>query len=193
MRIEFALNSHSWQCEFNAHCVHSDEQLERSDSMRIKGVAVLCHVIITRWQTAWKWRPFSAFVSAWVHPPDMHLASTSLSFVTLQWRLVVLGVIQEGTVSHDFRPCPRISIAIRFESTSNPPPDVDWTNAHSMRIELMRIQWTCMWTRTKRIQCALEVPCEWAFSSFLSWQWQNKTFHAMPNVLWKTVCWSVFG
>ena len=154
MCIELALNMHSWQCEFNTHCARSNEQLGRSDSMWIKGVAILCHVIITHWRTAWKWRPFSAFVSAWVHLPDMHLASTSLSFVTLQGHLVVLGVVREGTVSHDLHPCPRISIVIRFESTSNPSPDVDWTNAHSMRIELMCIQWTCMWTRMKRIQCA---------------------------------------
>ena len=51
------LNSHSWQCEFNVHCTHSNEQLERSDSMWIKGVAILCHVTITHWWTAWKWRP----------------------------------------------------------------------------------------------------------------------------------------
>ena len=140
MRIEFVLNLHSWQCEFNAHYARSNEQLGRSDSMRIKGLAILCHLIIARWRTACKWRPFSAFVSVWVHPPDMHLASTSLSFMTLQWCLVVLGVVWEGNVSHDFRPSPRISIVIRFESTSNLPPDVDWTNVHWMSIKLMRIQ-----------------------------------------------------
>ena len=121
--------------------------------MLIKGVAILCQVISTRWWTAWICRPFRDFVSTWVHPPDKHLASTSPSFVTLQWRLVVLGVVREGTVSRDFRPCPRTSIVIRFEPTSKPPPDVDWTNVHSMSIKLLRIQRACMLTWTKRIQC----------------------------------------
>ena len=58
------LNSHLWQCEFNAHSACSNEQLGRSNSMRIKGVAILCHEIITLWRTAWKLRPFSAFFFA---------------------------------------------------------------------------------------------------------------------------------
>ena len=129
--------------------------------MRIKGVAILCHVIITPWRTAWKKRPFSPFVFLWVHSPDMPLASTLLFFVTLPWCRGVGCGMGRNCITW-LRPCPRISIVIHFKSTPNPPPDVDWMNARSMRIELLRIQWTCMWTRTKRIHCALEVPCEWA-------------------------------
>ena len=160
MHIEFALNSHSWHCDFNAHCARSDEHLGRSDSMQIKGMATPCHVKMTRWQTAWKWRPFSAFVF--------------LSESTRQTSCQYFAVLRDSSAAprgvgcgmgRNFitwlpHPCPRILIEIRFESTFNPPPDVDWTSAHSMRIALMcialmRIQWSCMWTRTKRIQCVL--------------------------------------
>ena len=169
MRIDFVLNSYSWQCEFNAYCVRSNEQLGRSDSMGIKAVVILCHVIITSWWTAWKWRPFSTFVSAWVHPPDMHFARTLLSFVTLQWCLKVLGVVQEGTVSHDFHPLPthfnRDALRIHFQSTSwcglnecafdahrakAPPMDlhVNANDANSMSIG------STMWMGLKKSYCS---------------------------------------
>ena len=141
----------------NAHSARSSVQLEKRFDGNWRRGNSLPHDyhMLTNWLEIETLQHFCFRVS----PP---LASTLLSFMTLQWHLVMLGVVCEGTVSHDFHPCPRISIEICLESTSKPSFDAEWTNAHSMSIELMCIQGTCMWTRTKRIQCALEVQCEWA-------------------------------
>ena len=175
MRIEFALNSHSLQCEFNAHCACSNEQLERSDSMWIKGVAIICHVIRTCWRTAWKWRPFSDFVSAWVHPPDIlpELRCPSWLFSVTSWCWVWYG---KELYHMTFASLPThfncYSLWIHFQSTSRCGLNECAFNAHRANAHPMGLHVNANEANSMRIQCALEVSCEWALKNMMCGHFQ---------------------